>query len=55
MRLKLKKKVNKIELKGSYSFIFKVYGPIKVSTRDEFQFWIKVQELKTYLTQYFIT
>jgi len=46
------KKVNVIGFKGLYSFIFKVYGPtfIKVSTSDEFQFWTKVQGLKTYLT-----
>jgi len=52
MRLKPKKKVNEIGLKGLYSFIFKVYGPkfIQISARDEFQFWVKVQGLKTYLT-----
>jgi len=47
------KEVNVIELKWLYSFIFKVYGPkyIEVLDSDEFQFQIKVQELKTYLTQ----
>ena len=49
------KKVNIIGLKGLYSFIFKFQGPkyIEVSEMHEFQFWIKVQELKTYLTQNF--
>jgi len=50
------KKVNIIELKGLHSFIFKVQGlkRINVSDRDEFQFCVKVQGLKTYLTLDFI-
>jgi len=41
-----------IMLKGTIFIIFKVYGLkcIKVSDYDEFQFRVKIEELKTYLT-----
>jgi len=52
----VKKKIDVIRIKELYSFIFKVLGLkcIEVSDMDKFQFWIKVQGLKTYLTLSYI-